>query len=77
MIFRYLRYVVLPALYWALFAGSGFIGIGGMDLPAVTSGRVLRGFWYLGGVVAFISFVIALVILTRNAMQTNLLRQGT
>jgi hypothetical protein len=77
MILRYFRRVVIPALGWALFVAAGFIGIGGMDLPAVASDRAIRGFWELGGLIAVISFIIAIGILTKDARRTGLLTRVT
>ncbi|HEV2619256.1 MAG TPA: hypothetical protein VGU23_04890, partial [Acidobacteriaceae bacterium] len=61
------------AFGWAIFIGSGFVGIGGMDLPATISDQGIQQFWKIGGLVTIISLIIALLIFTRGAIRAKLL----
>lgn len=65
MMVRYARFVVGPALLWALGVGSAFSGIGGMSIMgAGASDEEITRMWYATGWLTAIALLIALAILT-------------
>ena len=67
MIVRYVRLVIAPALWWALFASAGFVGIGGISLEgAGASHGVIQRLWEISAILATITFIAAFVIFTKK-----------
>lgn len=63
MIVRFVKTVVGPALLWAVFVGSAFVGIGGMSVEgAGASDAAIRALWQGGGILTGLTFLFAMIV---------------
>jgi hypothetical protein len=70
MILRYMRFILGPALGWALLAGSAFVGIGGMGLQG-TSDKEINVLWKTGAIITVISFAVAFLLFARRPRRAD------
>lgn len=72
MISRIAKIAVGPALFWAMLVGSAFVGIGGMSLEgAGASDAGIRALWHGGGIVAGLTFLVAMIVLGARKTPTD------
>jgi len=74
MIMRYVRSVVLPALWWTLLVAAAFVGIGGLSLEGGgASDQAIQRLWEIDGLLASATFITAFVLFAKRKL-TKLIR---
>jgi hypothetical protein len=66
MSFRYVQFVLVPALGWAFLLGTAFVGVGGLGLQGTSDVEIQR-LWQVAGTLTVISFVVALAVFAVRA----------
>lgn len=65
---RYVQFVVVPALWWALGVAAGFVGIGGLSLEGGgATPAAIQCLWKVDGFLAGVTFAVAFAILAKRA----------
>lgn len=75
MILRFVRFVIGPALSWALLVSTGFLGVGGVSLQGTSDGEV-RHLWQAGGIVAIAVFLVAVVVFANRSARITIRSSG-